>query len=89
MRGAHQATTAVTTVIPAGTGWTIAHFANVSDTTIYIQWSEESTALTTANGMPIAAGAMRSIIASDVPVRAAVQAIHGGSGNKELRYVAE
>lgn len=76
-------------MVAAGLGWSMLYIKNVSDTTVYVQWSEESTPLTTANGVPIAANGELRIPASDAPRRPAVNVIHGGSGNKELRYVAE
>lgn len=90
MRAAFNVTTTVQDVIARGTAWTIATLVNNSDTTIYVQWTEESDALTTANGIPIAAnGGARTLLASDMPVRPAIKAIHGGAGNKELRYAIE
>lgn len=89
MRGAHNATTSPTTVIAAGVGWTYVYLHNNSDTTIYVQWTDEANALTTSNGVPIAAGSALRLAASAQPSRPAVRVIHGGSGNKELRYVAE
>lgn len=58
--------------------------ANTSDTTIYVAFGADNGALlTTANGIPLAAGLIfggdNTLVPQDV------YAIHGGSGNKVLR----
>lgn len=67
------------------------HVQNVSDTDIYLKYDGTETALTTANGMKLEAGAflilnndgMRNLFDKEV------WAIHGSSGNKEVRIQGE
>lgn len=89
MRGAVNVATTPTEIVPDNAAWTYAYLFNNSDTTIYVQWSAESTALTTSNGIPIPAGADFRIPATDGFERAPIMAIHGGAGTKELRYVVD
>ena len=57
---------------------------NVSDETIY---TLENAPVTTSTGIPLAAGAERSVCFAEKAQNAmSLQAVHGGTGNKALRY---
>lgn len=61
---------------------------NLSDTTIYIQWTEEDDELTPANGLPIEQG--ETFVKDEFSNNyGGVKAIHGSTGNKEIRVVVE
>lgn len=79
-------TTSETTVAEAGNRDFI-HIYNNSDTTIYVKYDGASTAVTTSNGLPIVAGAtlMLDNDGGKNIFNKKVTAIHGGSGNKEIR----
>ena len=83
---AHQATTTETTIAAAGNR-DFVHIFNVSDTTVYVKYDGDSDAVTTALGVPIAAGG--ALLLENSGVRKTftdpITCIHGGSGNKELR----
>lgn len=63
------------------------HVQNVSDSDVYVKYDGDSTALTTANGLKIAAGDIlvlnndghRNVFTREL------WAIHGAAGNKEVR----
>lgn len=67
------------------------HIQNVSDTDIYVSYDGDATALTTSNGLKVAAG--DTLMLNNDGTRClfehAVYAIHGGSGNKEVRIQGE
>lgn len=88
MRGAISVATTSTPVIADGKRWTVLHVHNVSDAIIYIQFTKETTAVTTANGMPIPVNESRTFVHGVEGHGPAVTAIHGASGSKELRYAA-
>ena len=68
--------------IPSGTWGYRMH--NASDETIY---TLDNAAVTVATGMPLAAGAERTVCFAERSRQPmSVQAIHAGSGNKSLRY---
>jgi hypothetical protein len=50
-----NAATEIATEVSNGNYWTYAALANMGDTTVYLQWTEESSNVTTANGFPLAA----------------------------------
>ena len=57
---------------------------NVSDETIY---TLENAAVTTSTGIPLAAGAERTVCFAEKAQNAmTLQAVHGGTGDKALRY---
>lgn len=89
MRGAKNITTGETEVVAAGINWNVATLHNNSDTTVFYQYTAESDALTISNGIPLASGAKERIVVKDPIRRGAIKAIHGGSGNKEVRYAVE
>ena len=68
--------------IPSGSWGYRMH--NASDETIY---TLDNAAVTVATGMPLAAGAERTVCFAERSRQPmSVQAIHAGSGNKSLRY---
>lgn len=85
-RGAYNATTSASTAV-ASASYTTAYIYNESDTTVYVQWTTESDALTTSNGIPIPTLTSIRIVAPNNGPQPAIQVIHGGSGNKAIRYV--
>jgi len=63
------------------------HLQNVSDTDIYVKYDGSAAALTTTNGLKIIPGGYL-ILNNDGSRNVftqAVWAIHGGTGNKEVR----
>lgn len=79
---AHNATTAVTTIVGAGPKPFVT-ITNVSDTVVYLKFDGTSTTLTAANGHPVLPNEM---LVLDGPLaQFAVQVIHNATGNKELR----
>jgi hypothetical protein len=81
-----QVQTTVTTIAAAGNR-DFLHIQNVSDTDIYLKYDGSSTTLTASNGVKLAAGEWL-ILNNDGyrnVFRNLVQAIHGGSGDKEVR----
>lgn len=86
-RGAYNATTAATNAVAADTNYTIAYLYNASDATVYVQWTREADELTAANGIPIVTLTSLRIIAPNSGPQPAIRVIHGGAGNKEIRYV--
>jgi hypothetical protein len=66
---------------------------NVSDTDIYLKFNGATTALTTSNGIKLAAGAILTLTNNSTTesngmsnlAKYSVVAIHGGSGSKTLR----
>lgn len=84
-----------TTIISADANWSKGIIINNSDSTIFVQWTKEPDTLTAANGFPIEPGQSLSVDAVGLPKlapltrRAAVQAVHSGAGDKEVRYVFE
>lgn len=90
MKAAVQVTTSVTTVLAASFGRTFIIIQNVSDEDIYLGITSDGTTLTTANGLLLEPGDW--LIVDDIRGGAftnAIQAIHGGTGNKELRVQSE
>jgi hypothetical protein len=79
-------TTAPTKLADAGNRKFV-HIMNTSDVTIYVQYDGSSTTLTTSNGLPIAPGEKFGLENDGTsPIfDKEVWAIHGGSGNKEVR----
>lgn len=83
---AAQVTTTAAEIVPGGNR-DFVHIYNLSDTTIYVKYDGDATALTTSNGMPILPNDVL-ILANDgnrTVYTRAIWAIHGGSGNKEVR----
>lgn len=59
---------------------------NVSDTTVYLKFDSSSDEVTTANGVKLLAGGEPFILTCEPGEFVnAVRAIHGGTGNKEIR----
>jgi len=83
--GAYNATTAET-VLLAAAGWSVGQVYNASDAVVYAKYTDDATALTTANGIPIAVGGTLKLVARDSAQQPPVRVIHGGSGNKDIRY---
>jgi hypothetical protein len=83
---AYNVTTAETTVVAPGP-YEFIHIQNVSDTTVYLKYDGSATALTTANGFPLAANQTLMLNNDNQKqlFRRGVTAIHGASGNKEIR----
>jgi hypothetical protein len=63
------------------------HIYNNSDTTIYVKYDGDETALTTANGVPIAPGEKFGLDNDGInPIFVnEIWGIHGSSGTKEVR----
>jgi len=83
-------TTSETEVLPARRTRKFIILQNVSDTDIYLDFTSDTDALTTANGIKIEAG--DTMILDGLEGGAftnAVTAIHGGSGAKSLRVQEE
>lgn len=89
MRGQINITTTATNVIPPEVEWSVCILQNVSDTDMYYQFTQESDAVTTTNGLKLAAGSEVQLIPPNTPRRGGVYAIHGGTGSKVLRYAAQ
>jgi hypothetical protein len=88
MRGSFNVTTAAQTINSGGQKWSRGIIQNLSDADVYVQFTTESDALTTGNGLKVAATS--GVLEFEAPVKGnggAVQVIHGGSGNKAIRYV--
>lgn len=79
---------AQTAVQPAR--WSFIAITNVSDTTVYAKFNGSATALTAANGTPIYVG--QTMLLEDPSGTGfydnGVELIHGGAGNKEVRFQA-
>lgn len=78
-------TTTAAIVVPANINRRVLFIQNVADTDIYYKFDESATALTTANGAKLAAGAELLLTATPNEFRNPLWAIHGGVGSKELR----
>lgn len=87
MRGPITVGTSPTTVTTSET-WSRLVLANNSDEAIYLQFTEESDALTTSNGIPLDPSDKIILEPSDTRKRAPVYAICA-SGGKNLRYSLE
>ena len=66
--------------------WENLYIANISGATIYIQWTDEPDALTTANGFPIAAGTTQWIACSEKSPRRQPIKLIAGSAGLHARY---
>lgn len=86
-----------TTLLAIGTAWSVGVLHNASDATVYYQFTRPPTGgdatLSTTNGLPLAAGASVSLVYPEVAqvtpgalLQPAVLLVHGGSGNKAVRY---
>lgn len=77
-------TTTAALIVPVGT-YDFTHIYNNSDTTIYVAY--DGATATVAAGLPIAAGGYLELNndGSKPIFTRGVSAIHGGSGNKEVR----
>jgi hypothetical protein len=88
MISAIQVTTSETQIVPARVRQLLI-VQNVSDTDIFVQFTEAPGTLTAANGLLLAAG--KSIGFSSDGISSfrnnRVSAIHGGAGDKEVRVV--
>lgn len=79
-------TTTVAEIVSAGNR-DFVHIQNVSDETIYFKYDGSATALTTSNGMPVPPAGFL-ILNNDGSrnlFNKSISAIHGGTGNKEVR----
>ncbi len=78
--------TAVAAVVSAGRRRRWIHLANRSDSTIFVKYDGSDTALTAANGIPIAPGAVLMLgnNGGDQDFWHDIYAIHGGAGDKSL-----
>lgn len=83
---AHNATTAVTTVVAPG-NYDFLHIKNVSDTDVFLKYDGSQTTLTAANGMQLSPGETLALHSDGTrnPFRHGVQCIHNSTGSKELR----
>ncbi len=73
-------------IVSAGRRRRWLHLANRSDSTILVKYDGDATALTAANGIPIAPGAVLMLgnNGGDQDFWHDVWAIHGGAGEKSL-----
>ncbi len=85
MISAINVTTTAAVVIPANVSRTGVLIQNVSDTDIYLKMDGSETALTAANGFKVSAGQSFGFTTTPPVGYESVWAIHGGSGNKEIR----
>lgn len=86
-RGFALATNAVSTVFVANLRWDFALLHNVSDTTVYVQFTNEEAELTPENGMPLLAGKELSLRYPPGRRSAApLKIIIAGAGSKEIRW---
>lgn len=78
-------TTSQTTIAPAGNR-DFVHIYNASDTTVYVKYDGDSTAVTPSTGLPIEPGGRLELNNDGYkPIfTKAVVAIHDGSGNKQV-----
>lgn len=83
-------TTTAAIISPAGDR-DMFHIYNNSDEVIYLKFDGSSVALTTANGYPIPVGGYLDLNCegSRRTYNREIWAIHGGSGNKEVRIQGE
>jgi hypothetical protein len=82
--------TTVTQVLPPRAGRTFIILQNLSDVAIYLDFTSDATALTVANGYRLDAG--DTLIIDNIREGGftnGVEAIHGGTGTKELRVQEE
>lgn len=87
--GAHNATTTASDMAAAQSGWSTGLIYNNSDTTVYVKYTADAAEVTTANGIPIPAAGSLRLISLYPGVNPAIRIIHGGSGNKEVRYALQ
>jgi hypothetical protein len=88
---AMNVTSSVTKIADAGHR-DLLHIYNNSNEVIYLQYDgSDPSSLTTANGMPLLPGAMLPLENNGTRqiFNKAVYAIHGGTGNKEVRLQGE
>jgi hypothetical protein len=63
---------------------------NVSDADVFLKLDSSATEVTTGNGLKLAVGSAPVVIASNPgEFTNAIRAIHGSSGNKEVRVTEE
>lgn len=86
MRGAKDIEATATVVIPDGIGWENGILQNVSNASIFYQFTDERDALTIKNGLEIKPNERHEICAGHKVKRSSVLAIHGAQGKKELRF---
>lgn len=80
-----QVTTSSAVVLPPGC-YDFISVTNVSDTTVYLAYDGDPAALTTTNGEPLEPGAKLLLADGRSGMfNNGLRAIHGGSGNKEIR----
>lgn len=87
-RGAFAVTTTAQALLAPGTKWVRLFIQNPSNQDVYFELDTADGTLTTANGLKLAT-LTEKVIDNPVPRSAAVvSVIHGGSGDKEIRFSA-
>lgn len=89
MKAVNVTTTAAEIVAPGNRDFV--HIYNNSDEVIYLGYDGSPNALTTSNGFPLAVGGILTLNNDGYRnvFHKGVSAIHGGTGNKEVRIQGE
>ena len=84
-----QVTTSAAQIVAAKYNRKLLIIQNVSDVEITLKLDSSSDVLTTSNGWKLAVGASFLTTCNPGEFTNAIQAIHAGSGNKEVRVTEE